>query len=112
MEGKIDRFAGEQEISNNQVMEDSAFDEPVDESVKALVERGERFFQLLTKKCQYYKGTTFEFPYIQVSLAYFSSVSFSYLTSHPTHTRLLSRLQIDGLVMVDMEKYYSEIDHQ
>ncbi|KAF8846682.1 hypothetical protein BDZ45DRAFT_812136 [Acephala macrosclerotiorum] len=108
---QIDRFAGEREIFDSHVMEDSAFDEPVDESVKPLVEQGERFFQLLAKKCQYYKGTTFNFPYIQVSLAYFSSVSFSYLAPHPTQIRLLFQLQIDGLVMVDMEKYYSEIDH-
>lgn len=58
----IDRFEGERKIDDLYVLEDSAFEESIDESVKALVEQGEKFHQLLTKKCQYYKGTTFNFP--------------------------------------------------
>jgi hypothetical protein len=75
-ESIIDRFEGERVIYNRHIMEDSAFEEPVNESAKALVEQGQKFYHLLTKQCQYYKGPTFNFPYNQVSLylASFSSL--------------------------------------
>lgn len=66
----IDRFEGEREITDSYVMEDSAFEDPVHESVENLVEQGKKFFDLLSKKCQYYQGTTFEFPYSRVSLCF------------------------------------------
>ena len=64
----LEIFEGEREISYNLILPPSAFEEPLDESVKTLVEQGKTFFNLLSKKCQYYKGTTFDFPHRQVSL--------------------------------------------
>jgi hypothetical protein len=60
------RFEGEQGGDFMQVIEDSAFEEPLAESVKEFVEQGEKCFKLMTKKCQYYDGTTFDFPHHQV----------------------------------------------
>jgi len=62
-----DRFEGEKEIRNELIIPDSAFEEPFDESVRKFVERGEKCLKLLSKQCQYYKGTTFNFPHQQVS---------------------------------------------
>jgi hypothetical protein len=71
--GYVDeRFEGEREI-RTPVIKDSAFEEPLDESVKALAEQGEKFYNLLSKKCQYYKGPTFNFPHHQVSSKSFGS---------------------------------------
>ncbi|KAH6676509.1 ATPase [Halenospora varia] len=75
------RFEGER-ISTTKVIDMSAFDTPLDESVKSVVERGAKCYSLLSKTCQYYKGSTAQFPYHH----------------------------IDGLVMVDMKKYYSDVD--
>jgi hypothetical protein len=67
---KPDRFEGEQKISKSdtQVIDDSAFKEPLDESVKDFVARGEKFYNLLSTKCQYYSGTTFNPPNHKVGL--------------------------------------------
>ncbi|KFY59939.1 hypothetical protein V496_05480 [Pseudogymnoascus sp. VKM F-4515 (FW-2607)] len=78
----IDRFEGEQETYNILVIDDLAFKEPLGESVKDFVEQGEKFYNLLSTKCQYYNGTTYQ---------------------PPNH-------KINGLVMVDMNKYYAGID--
>jgi len=65
------RFEGEKRmrVDDNDVclFEESAFKEPLHESVKDLVQRGEKFFKLLSKKCQNYKGTTVQFPHQKVS---------------------------------------------
>ena len=52
-----EKFEGERPIEESEIIADSAFDGPLDESVKEIVERGEKGFSLLTKKCQYYNGT-------------------------------------------------------
>jgi hypothetical protein len=62
------RFEGEQSGDFMQMIPESAFEEPLDESVKEFVEQGKKCFKLMTKKCQYYDGTTFNFPHHQVSL--------------------------------------------
>jgi hypothetical protein len=63
----IERFEGEQNVNFVHILEASAFEEPLHESVKELVQQGEKCFNLLSKQCQYYKGTTFDFPHHQVS---------------------------------------------
>ncbi|KFX93902.1 hypothetical protein O988_06576 [Pseudogymnoascus sp. VKM F-3808] len=78
---EISRFEGEREAHYEQIIDDSAFEEPLHESVKDFVERGEKYYNLLSTKCQYYSGTTYE----------------------PPHRK------INGLVMVDMHKYYADI---
>ncbi|KAE9365610.1 P-loop containing nucleoside triphosphate hydrolase protein [Stipitochalara longipes BDJ] len=76
------RYEGERSGEFMQIIGENAFEEPLDESVKEFVEQGEKCFKLMTKKCQYYDGQTFDFPHHQ----------------------------IQGLVMVDMKKYYSDVD--
>jgi hypothetical protein len=63
---RIERFEGEQKV-NDHIIPDSAFEEPLDESVREFVEQGKKCLKLLSKQCQYYKGTTFNFPHQQVS---------------------------------------------
>jgi hypothetical protein len=63
----IPRFEGEQNVNRVSIIEDFAFEEPLHESVKELVQQGEKFFKLLSKQCQKYKGTTVDFPHQQVS---------------------------------------------
>jgi hypothetical protein len=74
------RFEGEREIRDDEIIEDSAFEEPFDESVKDFIERGEKFFNLLSTKCQYYSGTTYQTPKRKVGLKHFLSNNNSYLT--------------------------------
>lgn len=106
----IVRFEGERVISDSYLMDDSAFKEPLDESVKDLVEQGETFFRLISKKCQGYKGTTSCFPYSQVSFCFEILFQVSLLVRN--RQSLTLRVQVEGLVMVDMEKYYTEIDRK
>lgn len=108
-----ERFEGEREIKGTYtvVFEDSDFEEPVAESVKALVEQGQKFYQLLTKSCQYYKGTTYNFPHNQVSPDVLYSPAVFSLICISIHIRLLLQLQVDGLVMVDMKEFHSQSDY-
>lgn len=73
----IDRFEGEQETYNILVIDDMAFKEPLGESVKDFVEQGEKFYNLLSTKCQYYNGTTYQPPNHKVSLKCFFLVTIS-----------------------------------
>ncbi|KAF2091476.1 hypothetical protein K490DRAFT_32941 [Saccharata proteae CBS 121410] len=56
------------------------YQRPRTKKISYMIERGERFWSLLQKQCKHYKGKTIDFPYNE----------------------------IDGLVMADMEAYYSE----
>jgi len=109
-EAMLVRFEGERKIVDSYLMSDSAFKEPLDKSVKDLVEQGETFYRLLSKNCQGYKGTTACFPYIQVSFCF---SHFSLIPLLLCHSQSLTlREQVEGLVMVDMKKYYTEIDRK
>jgi hypothetical protein len=66
----IERFEGELEIRSDQVIDDLAFEEPLDESVKDFIKRGEKFYSLLLTKCQYYIGTTYQPPNHKVGLTF------------------------------------------
>lgn len=99
-EFKEERFEGEREriiegrtIDFVEIIADSAFEEPLGESVREFVEQGEKWFKLLSKKCQYYKGNTVNFPHQQVSQKYFI------LTCQP-HTR--PRFVIDSLLTISV----------
>ncbi|KAG9228393.1 P-loop containing nucleoside triphosphate hydrolase protein [Amylocarpus encephaloides] len=63
----IEKYEGEQE-KFSEIVKDSEFNGSLDESVKDLVELGEKCYSLLFKNCQYYKGTTAEFPHHQRDL--------------------------------------------
>lgn len=82
----IDRFEGEQEKTHNYILviDDLAFEEPLAESVKDFVERGEKFYNLLSTKCQYYNGTTFKPPNHKVGLKHFFLSDHFYLASQAT----------------------------
>ncbi len=51
-----ERFEEEQEININ-VIEESVFEEPWEDSAKELVERGQKFGSLIFKRCQNYLQT-------------------------------------------------------
>jgi hypothetical protein len=110
----VRKFEGERSTNHDpalDVVEDSAFNEPMDSFITDLVERGKTFYNLLSKKCQYYKGTTFDFPYHQVSFDSSNPTYFFRYQEIGRHYSLFD-LQIDGLVMVDIKGYYLDVDSE
>ncbi|KFY56179.1 hypothetical protein V497_06475 [Pseudogymnoascus sp. VKM F-4516 (FW-969)] len=85
---KIARFEGERERDGEfPIIDDSAFEEPFHESVKDFIKRGEKFYNLLSTKCQYYSGTTYKPPNRKVGSKYFLFDNHFYPTPQATQIR-------------------------
>ncbi|KAL1847379.1 hypothetical protein Daus18300_013964 [Diaporthe australafricana] len=73
----FDEFTGEVELTTHFIYEKETLD---DEEAQRKIAYGKRYWDLIKKQCQYYKGKCREFPYNEV----------------------------DGLVMTDMKAYYTQ----
>lgn len=82
-----------------------------DQETQKKIAYGRRYWELIQKQCQHYKGKSCDFPYnevsssIQVELTALHAISWRLLISY---TRANMFPQVDGLVMTDMKEYYTK----
>lgn len=116
----FDIFTGEEnwDTLNRLIYDKMSLD---DEQARKRIDTGRRYWELIQKQCQYYKGKSCNFPYNEVSTPIQVYIVFKVhnracniqqddiATNQPiTH----GFQQIDGLVMTDVKQFYTDSPHR
>lgn len=108
---KFPAFTGEEDWNhgNRFIYDKTSLD---DEQARKRIDTGRRYWELIQKQCQYYKGKSCNFPYNEVSTPTQVYIVFevhnktcNIATNWPiTH----DFQQVDGLVMTDVKQFYAD----
>lgn len=90
-----------------------------DEEARKQIDIGRRYWELIQKQCQYYRGKSCNFPYNEVSTPIQAYTVFQVRNKacnifHVATKQPMTHVfqQVDGLVMTDLKQFYKDSPHR